>query len=117
VTKPRLAGLAVALLVASTGLLPCLCVGMAPAEPSATHCGSAGPAGPGLSDGGHSCECACMSAAFPESVAPRAEPASASGPAFAGTVVPPARASSRPAFVPQATSDPPRVSPPQILRI
>lgn len=113
-TKPRLAGLALALLVASTGLLPCLC--MPSAEPDAAHCGSAEPGALGLSNGHHPCDCACLSAAS-ESVASRVEPAfaSAHGPAGAAPVL--ARHTPCSSFAPLASVDPPRAAPPPKLRI
>lgn len=111
----RLVRLALALTLASAGLLPCLCVAAAAAAPVASHCGSAEPSGPGLHAGAHACDCTCMSAAATREGLPRIEPAF-TGATFVAPPVP-ARSTATVAFLPPPAPDPPRAAPPPTLRI
>jgi hypothetical protein len=112
----RLRVVALALVLVSTGLLPCLCVGMAAAEPPGEHCGSAEPAGPGLASASHGCACTCLSASPADTAAPRIEPAFASASLADPVALPSTRARVVTAHRLPAVESPPTTSPP-ILRI
>ena len=113
-TLARLGSLALALLVASAGLLPCLC--MPSAEPGSAHCGSAEQGAPGLANGHGPCDCACLSAAA-QDVAQRVEPVSTSAPGPAAGAPVLVRHASSSTVIPLVAAVPPRAAPPPNLRI